>query len=102
MAVLPAGAFAACPIAIANVTSANAAEWFGCLITNFLNMIVWPIFITVAIVMFIWAGILFLTAHGEPEKISMARKAVIWACIGIVVGLLGYVIVGVLRGALGL
>ena len=80
----------------------GGSVWFQCVITNLLNIVVWPVFITVAIIMFIWAGILFLTAQGEPEKINKARHAVIWASIGIVVGLLGYVIVGVLRGALGL
>ena len=60
------------------------------------------IFIFLSIVIFIWAGILFLNSHGDPGKVEEARKAVLFAVIGIVVGLLGYVAVGLLRGLLGL
>ena len=63
---------------------------------------VWPIFIAVSIIMFIWAGILFISAQGDPGKVAEARKAVIWAVIGIVVGLLGYLSVAIIKGALGL
>lgn len=80
----------------------SGADWFKNIITNFLNIVIWPIFIALSIIMFIWAGILFFNSHGDPTKAADARKAVIYAIVGIVVGLLGYVIVGVLRGALGL
>lgn len=102
MAVLPVVAFAACPIPIDQVTSANAVEWFTCLIERILNFIVWPVFIGLAIIMFVWAGILFLAAHGDPGKIGEAKKAAIWGVVGVVVGLMGYIMVGVLRGLLGL
>ena len=102
LTVLPVTTLAACPIALANVTSANAAEWFRCIIERILNFIVWPVFIGVSIIMFIWAGILFVSAQGDPGKIGEARKAFIWAVIGISIGLLGYVAVGALRGILGL
>lgn len=80
----------------------SATQWFQNLITNILNMIVWPIFIGLAIIMFVWAGILFLSANGDPGKIGEAKKAAIWGVIGVIVGLMGYVMVGVLRGLLGL
>ena len=90
---------AACPTTGAGAL--NGTQWFQCIITNLLNIVLWPLFITIAIVMFIWAGILFLTAHGEPDKTRQATKAVIYGCIGIVVGILGYVAVGIIRGGLG-
>lgn len=49
---------------------------------------VWYIFAGVAIIMFLIAGVLFLTANGSPEKIGQARQAVIWGIVGVVVGLL--------------
>lgn len=85
-----------------NNVCVSGGQWFKNIITNLLNIVVWPIFIAASIIMFIWAGILFITAQGDPGKIAEARKAVIWAIIGIVVGLLGYIAVGLLRGALGL
>lgn len=94
---LPSAAFAAlCP------TDQGGSVWFNCVLTNLLNIVVWPVFITAAIIMFIYAGILFLTAQGEPDKLSKARHAVIWAAVGIAVGILGYVAVGIIRGLLGL
>lgn len=37
------------------------------------------------VLMIVWAGILFLTANGEPDKVSKARQAALWAIIGGVV-----------------
>jgi len=85
-----------------NGVCVSGGQWFQNIITNFLNIVVWPIFIAVSIIMFIWAGILFISAQGDPGKVAEARKAVIWAVIGIVVGLLGYLSVAIIKGALGL
>lgn len=37
------------------------------------------------VLMIVYAGILFITASGEPEKISKAKQAIVWAVIGGVV-----------------
>lgn len=47
---------------------------------------VWYIFAGIAIIMFLVAGILFLTASGNPGKLDQAKQAVIWGIVGIVVG----------------
>lgn len=86
----------------ASGTCVNGTQWFQNIISNILNVIVWPVFITISIIMFIWAGILFLTAHGDPGKVLQATKAVIWGCVGIAIGILGYVAVAAIRGVLGL
>ena len=53
-------------------------------------------------IMIIWAGILYLTSAGSPEKMGKAKTAFIYAIIGIVVGILATtianVIVGILQG----
>jgi archaellum component FlaF (FlaF/FlaG flagellin family) len=36
----------------------------------------------VLIFMLVWVGFLFVTAQGNPEKISSARSALIWTVIG--------------------
>lgn len=98
----PVAVFAVnCPVGDQPGALAGGA-WFNCVISNFLNIVVWPVFITASIIMFIIAGFHFLTAQGEPEKINKARHAVLWAVIGIAVALIGYVAVGVIRGTLGL
>ncbi len=61
-------------------------------INNILLGLVWPIFGAIAILMFIFAGFLFLTANGDPTKISSAKKALMWGIIGTAVALLAEVI----------
>lgn len=53
------------------------------------------IFGAIAVIMFIIAGILFLTAGGEPEKVQKARSAFIWGIAGVVVGILAFSIIAV-------
>lgn len=48
------------------------------------------IFSGLVILMFLWAGILYLTAHGDPGQFQKANKAVLYALVGTAVGLLGY------------
>ncbi|OGZ67204.1 MAG: hypothetical protein A3C58_00220 [Candidatus Staskawiczbacteria bacterium RIFCSPHIGHO2_02_FULL_34_10] len=71
------------------------------IINNVLNMIVWPLFFALSVIMFIWAGVLFLTARGDPSKIILARGAVLWAVIGIIVAIVGFSAEGIIRNILG-
>ncbi len=48
----------------------------------------WPLFGGLAIIMFIIAGSLFLTAHGDPAKLSLARNSLIWGIIGLAIAIL--------------
>jgi len=61
-----------------------------CAIFNLTLNFIWPIFIGIAVLIFIYAGFLFLTAAGEPGKVSTARHALIWAIVGLAVALLAY------------
>jgi hypothetical protein len=63
--------------------------------------IMWPVFTGLAVIMFIYAGILFITANGDPGKIDTAKKAVVWGVVGIIVGILGYSVVGIIKQAIG-
>ncbi len=51
---------------------------------------IWYIFVGISILMFIVAGFEFLTAQGNPEKVRIARQAVIWGIFGILIAILGY------------
>jgi hypothetical protein len=62
---------------------------------NILNFI-WPIFVGVAILMFIYAGFMFLTANGEPGKVATARHALVWGIVGVLVALLAFSLVTIL------
>ena len=53
------------------------------------------VFGAIAVIMFIIAGIYFLTAGGEPEKVQKARSAFLWGIAGVVVGILAFSIIAV-------
>ncbi len=49
---------------------------------------IWPMFGAFAVVMFIYAGFLFLNARGDMSKVKDARNALLWGMVGVAVALL--------------
>ncbi len=45
--------------------------------------------IPIAVVMYVWAGILLLTAGGKPENVTKAKKFFLYTTIGLVVIFIG-------------
>lgn len=87
---------------LASMLSVNPTySWLGCVMGNLLDT-VWLIFASASIIMFIWAGFLFFTAQGDPQHLSQARKAALWAVVGIIVAIVGFSVVPLIRNALGL
>ncbi|MFA6190395.1 MAG: hypothetical protein WC711_02680 [Candidatus Staskawiczbacteria bacterium] len=66
-----------------------------------IEILMWMVFGAIAVIMFIVAGILFLTAQGQPEKVQAARSALIWGIAGVVVGILAFSILNIIGAALG-
>jgi hypothetical protein len=60
----------------------------------------WIVFTIIAVVMFVFAGVRFLTAGGEPEKVAQARGAFMWGVAGIVVGILAFTIITVVTSVI--
>ena len=58
------------------------------------------IFGAVVVVCFVVAGIMFLTAGGQPEKINTARDAFLWGVVGVVVGIIAYSMIAIVSGLL--
>ena len=50
------------------------------------------------VVMIIVAGIFYLTSAGSPERIGVAKKALIYAIVGIAIGLAAQAIVDIVTG----
>lgn len=59
----------------------------------------WMLFFVLAVIMFIVAGIIFLTAQGDPGKVAQARQFVLWGVVGIVVAILAFSIVTIVQEA---
>ncbi len=47
---------------------------------------------TIAVVVIIVAGIMYMTATGDPGKIATAKKAIMYAVVGLVIAILAYAI----------
>ena len=47
---------------------------------------------SIALIMFVYGGFLWLTSGGSPDKIKKGRDVVMWAGIGIIVILTSYIL----------
>jgi hypothetical protein len=65
-----------------------------------IGTVAWVVFAMVALICFLIAGILFLTAAGNPAKIAIARNAFLWGVAGVVVGVIAFSIVKIVQNAL--
>lgn len=61
----------------------------GTVVSNIVDK-VWIIFAAIAVILFVYAGVMFLTAAGSPEKIAAARQAAMWGVVGVVVMILAF------------
>ncbi|MDO8486456.1 MAG: hypothetical protein Q7S77_02060 [Candidatus Staskawiczbacteria bacterium] len=68
-------------------------------LVNAIKRPLWVVFGLIALIAFVTAGILFLTANGDPEKIGKARTAFLWGIVGIVVGIVAFSIVTIVETA---
>lgn len=72
--------------------------------TSLLNNIITGIggiVVALSTIMFIVAGVLYLTSAGSPEKINMAKKALTFAIIGIVIAVVAGSIAAIIKSTLG-
>jgi len=68
---------------------------------NSIRTALWGAFAIFAIIMFVYAGFLFFTASGDPEKVANAKNAVIYGVFGIAAAIIGYAVVSIVGNILG-
>lgn len=73
---------------------------FGDLAAAIINIVA-GIIGSLAVMMFLWAGILFLTSTGDPTKIQKARQATIYAVVGVAVALAATGIIALVKQIIG-
>lgn len=61
----------------------------------------WQFFAGLAVIMFVFAGVMFLTSAGDPGKIKTARDAFLWGVVGIIVAILAFSITTIIKEAIG-
>lgn len=54
-----------------------------------------------AILMFVWAGILFISSAGNESRLSQAKKVAWYAVVGLAIGLAGTALVELIQSILG-
>ena len=64
------------------------------------NIIKWVVgfIILIAILMIVWAGINYMTAAGDQNKVETAKKNLTYAAIGLLIAALAYAIVNLIIG----
>lgn len=62
---------------------------------------VWIVFAGIALLLFIWAGVKFLTANGDASKIGEARTAALWGVVGVVIMILAFSIFSLAGNLIG-
>jgi len=55
---------------------------------------------SLTLVLFIWAGILWMTAAGNSERLEKAKKVLVWTTLGLLVMLASYLLVDFIIGAI--
>ena len=96
---LPVAASAVLTGQVPPVSGATVAS-IGDLVTK-IETFMWVVFGGIAVICFVVAGILFLVAGGDPEKVQKARSAFIWGVAGVVVGIIAYSILAIVGSAMG-
>lgn len=71
------------------------------LLVNRILDLLWILFIAFAVIMFVVAGFMFLTARGEPEAVKDARNFVIYGIVGVAVGVIAFSLPFLIQGQLG-
>ncbi len=61
----------------------------------------WTIFVVFSVMAFIYAGFLFLTSSGDPDRIKRAKGAFIWGVVGVAAAILGYAMINIIKGIVG-
>jgi hypothetical protein len=70
------------------------------IVTNVMNWMLTLVGI-LGVIGFAIAGILYLTAAGDEERIKVAKRAMMYSILGVVIALIGLVVIKAVSSALG-
>ncbi len=100
---IPTAVLVAPVMVLAYEPPANTTLPGGSLTQIISNIMTWLLTIVgfLGIIGFAIAGILYLTAAGDEDRIATARRAMTWSIVGVIVALLGVVIIRAANSMLG-
>lgn len=85
------------PMGLSSTTSTNPIPQFITRISGYIFAIASPL----AILMGIWAAILFISAGGDPGKVKQGKDTLTWAVVGLAVVLLANSLVNIVQTKIG-
>jgi len=88
------------PVIAATIENPLSVNTFGALLLNIASG-VGVLIASLGTIMIIISGILYLTSAGSPERINKAKTALIYAIIGIAIGLSAGAIVATIENIIG-
>lgn len=80
---------------------ANATTDALAVLVNIINWFSWLLAV-LSVAMGLYAGFLYMTAHGEPQKVATANNVLVYTVIGVVVAILAFSIIAIIKGLTGL
>ncbi len=81
-----------------NVTLTNPSKYQT--VKNFLEAVrnfIWVLVAPLSAIMLIWAGIVFVSSGGDPDKVRKAKMIIMYVIVGIFVALLATGIVEIIK-----
>lgn len=88
------------PLCTGGTGSPDCIESFPQLIAKITDYVL-ALIAGLAVIMFIWAGILFVTSAGNEGRLGSARRALWWAVIGAAIALAGKGLIEVIKAVIG-
>ncbi|MFA6273181.1 MAG: pilin [Candidatus Paceibacterota bacterium] len=84
-------------------SAAISTVWFTDAITSIQNVLdaLVPLLIGLAVIVFLWGVVKFVTAAGDEEKRKEGRGFIIWGLVGIAIMIALWSLVGLLTGWTG-
>ncbi len=70
-------------------------------IVNGVLDLAWPVLVGFSVIMFVVAGFLFVSSQGDATKVAGARSALLWAAVGLVVGIISFSLPSIICGVFG-
>ena len=81
-------------VAFAQLHSYGPNISLGGIVDNIVGNL-WVVFAGVAVVCFLVAGVMFLTAAGDASKLKTAKDAFLWGVAGVIIGILAYSMINI-------
>lgn len=79
-----------------------SAQTIADMVNNIVTNVAWPVAIAAVVIFWLTTGVLFLAALGSPDKLGLAKKALIASIAGTIIIVLAASAITIIRNTLGI